>query len=224
MEGESGRLPLFPLDNVVLFPGLDVPLHIFEPRYRQLTEHVLQGDRRIGMVATRPEARPASAGRPALFDVGCCGLVRRFERLPDGRFNLVLAGQQRFRIVEEPPGTSNRLYRVARIETLEEAPPGDAENRAGLAELRRTVRDQIKSLIRLHGSNEENALGAAFLDRVDDAQFVHSLCLAIDFDVRDKQGLLECHDLHARAERLEELLTWRLAERLHGAPGADTVH
>ena len=54
MEGEPGRLPLFPLDNVVLFPGLDVPLHIFEPRYRQLTEHVLQGDRRIGMVATRP--------------------------------------------------------------------------------------------------------------------------------------------------------------------------
>ncbi|HEY8492570.1 MAG TPA: LON peptidase substrate-binding domain-containing protein, partial [Myxococcota bacterium] len=102
-EPREETIPLFPLPNVVLFPGARVPLHVFEPRYRQMTAHALAGERRIGIVAIRPEHLSEIMGDPPLFSVGCAGLVEQATRRDDGRYDIILRGTERFRILGELP-------------------------------------------------------------------------------------------------------------------------
>jgi Lon protease-like protein len=83
-------IPLFPLPNVVLFPNVVLPLHIFEARYREMTADALKGDRIIGMVLLRPGWEGSYEGRPPIYDVGCAGVITHAEKLEDGRYNLVL--------------------------------------------------------------------------------------------------------------------------------------
>src|SRR5919198_1094637 len=106
----SDLLPLFPLPNVVLFPNVFLPLHIFEPRYREMVEDSVRGDRIIGMVLLRPGWEKDYEGRPAVYPIGCAGVITHSERLADGRFNIVLRGMEKFRIIGEEGG---RSYRVA---------------------------------------------------------------------------------------------------------------
>src|SRR6185295_15115312 len=94
-------IPLFPLPNVVLFPNVCLPLHIFEPRYREMTEEALAGDRMIGMVLLRPGWERNYEGRPPVFSVGCSGVITHYNKLDDGRYNIVLRGIERFSIVDE---------------------------------------------------------------------------------------------------------------------------
>jgi uncharacterized protein len=115
----SGRLPLFPLSNVVLFPHGLLPLHVFEPRYRAMTEAALEGERLIGMAVLRPGWEPNYAGNPPVHDVVGLGRIVKEERLPDGRFNLLLVGLARARVIEEIQSTP---FRVARVELLEDRP------------------------------------------------------------------------------------------------------
>jgi Lon protease-like protein len=111
---------LFPLPGVVLFPHVVLPLHIFEPRYRQLTEQALASDRFITIVQTKPDQEWGGAGEPALESIGCLGRILNCERLPDGRFNFLLLGRKRVRLRRElAPDT---LYRQAELEILEDAP------------------------------------------------------------------------------------------------------
>ena len=97
----SDLLPLFPLPNVVLFPNVFLPLHIFEPRYREMVADALASDRMIGMVLLRPGWERDYEGRPPVYPIGCSGVITHVERLADGRYNIVLRGLERFRIVEE---------------------------------------------------------------------------------------------------------------------------
>src|SRR5258706_13100466 len=97
----SDLLPLFPLPNVVLFPNVFLPLHVFEPRYRAMVADALASDRMIGMVLLRPGWEAAYEERPPVFSIGCSGVITHVERLPDSRFNIVLRGLERFRILEE---------------------------------------------------------------------------------------------------------------------------
>ena len=106
-------IPLFPLPNVVLFPGVFLPLHIFEERYRALTRDALAGDRIIGMTLLRPGFEGDYDGRPPIYPVGCAGVISHSDRLPDGRYNIVLHGLSKFRIVEE---MTDGEYRRARVE------------------------------------------------------------------------------------------------------------
>ncbi len=85
-------IPLFPLPNVVLFPHVTLPLHIFEPRYREMVSTALEGDRMIGMVLLRPGWEGDYEGRPPIYEVGCTGLITHAERTTDGRYNHVLRG------------------------------------------------------------------------------------------------------------------------------------
>src|SRR4029450_1421295 len=94
-------LPLFPLPNVVLFPNVFLPLHLFEPRYRQMVSDALAGDRMIGMVLLQPGYEKDYDRAPSVYDVGCAGLITHVERLNDGRFNLVLRWLARCRLVGE---------------------------------------------------------------------------------------------------------------------------
>src|SRR4029079_6084798 len=95
------NIPVFPLPNVVLFPHVCLPLHIFEPRYREMVSDALEGDRMIGMVLLRPGWEADYDGRPAIHAVGCEGLITHAERTADGRYNLVLRGLEKFRVQQE---------------------------------------------------------------------------------------------------------------------------
>ena len=106
-------LPIFPLPTVVLFPNVFLPLHIFEPRYRQMTADALAGDRLIGMVLLRPGHAADYEGRPPVYGVGCTGLITHAEKLDDGRFNLVLRGLDKFTILGEEDPAVGQLYRHA---------------------------------------------------------------------------------------------------------------
>ena len=101
-------LPLFPLPGVVLFPGAEIPLHIFEPRYREMTRHAIEANLPIGMVLLKPGFQENYEGSPDIHPVGCLGEITACETLPDGRFNLRLIGRSRFRIVGEDRSRSFR--------------------------------------------------------------------------------------------------------------------
>src|SRR5215470_17206415 len=111
----SDLLPLFPLPNVVLFPNVFLPLHIFEPRYREMVADALTSDRLIGMVLLRPGWERDYEGRPPVYPIGCSGVVTHVDRLQDGRYNIVLRGLERFRILEEDHA---RSYRRATTDAL----------------------------------------------------------------------------------------------------------
>ena len=116
----KGVARLFPLPNVVLFPFVVQGLHIFEPRYRQMTADALAGDHLISMVLLKPGGEQDEEGRPALHSVACLGKIITDERLEDGRYNLQLRGLSRVRIVQEVE--TGKLYRSARVDLLSDAP------------------------------------------------------------------------------------------------------
>jgi Lon protease-like protein len=119
LPGSSRPCRLFPLPNLVLFPHAILPLHIFEPRYREMTEDALAGDRQVTIVQIRPMAPGAPWTEPApIMDVGCLGRIVQHERLPDGRFHLLLLGRKRVRLVRELD--SPKLYRIAEATILED--------------------------------------------------------------------------------------------------------
>jgi Lon protease-like protein len=222
-ESDDDSLPLFPLGNVVLFPGLRVPLYVFEPRYRQMTRAVLDGDRRIGMVAIRPEHLEESADDPPVFSVGCEGIVSESARNPDGTYNVVVQGTHRFRILDEPPRPSSRLYRVARVERLEDAPAEPGSPR--VAALRREVFRQVRELVRRTTPAKAASFKADLFEGIDDTTFVNALCHSLDFDSAEKQGLLEATGTLERFERLAGLLSFRLVlERAGAASDPDVLH
>ena len=126
------RLPLFPLPDVVFFPETTLPLHVFEPRYREMLQDALAGERIIG-VQLLDAASPADAsGRPAILPIGCAGLVHEHETLPDGRSNILLRGLYRYRIETELP--AEKPYRLAEVtplavEALPDPPAAPADRR-----------------------------------------------------------------------------------------------
>ncbi len=137
---------LFPLPKVVLFPHAVLPLHIFEPRYRQMTEDALAADKLVTIVQLRPDLPAGNPRRPAIETVGCLGKIVQYERLADGRFNFLLVGRKRVRLTQELPST--RLYRQAEAQLLEDRyPPGSvAPMRRELIALFRTLAEREGNL------------------------------------------------------------------------------
>ena len=225
MADPTSLLPIFPLDSVVLFPNVEVPLYIFEPRYRQMTAAALLGTHRIGMVAARapiaPEPPPEQRGGadPPVFRVGCEGEIREAERHDDGTYHIRLHGTRRFRIREEIPSDGERLYRLARIEPL--ADDGALDLRPGFA----AVRAEVLDLMRRLAPDRVQYFRPELFEAVDDVRFVNAFCQAVDFPTLEKQQLLEANGVRSRADQLLSLLRFRLAERSFDASaGAETLH
>ena len=188
-------LPLLPLPNVVLFPGVFLPLHIFEARYRAMTEDALAGDRMIGMALLKPGFDAEYEGRPPIYPVGCVGLITHAERLPDGRFNVVLQGVERFRVKEED---GSRVYRLGLIERLggDIASPSDAPTL-------HAMRDRIEHLL---VPLVERGSELTVPPTMTDGDVIHALAQYLDLAPIERQALLECHTLVARASALADLL------------------
>lgn len=203
-------LPLFPLPNVVLFPGVFLPLHIFEARYRAMTEDALAGDRVIGIVLLKPGFDAEYEGRPPIYPIGCMGLVAHAERLADGRFNIVLQGVERFRVRSED---ESRVYRLGLIEPL----AGDIPAPADAVALRAT-RDRIEQLavpLIERAGGELNVPPS-----MSDADVVHALAQYLDLAPIEKQALLECESLLARATALADLLEMKAMTGGSAAPSS----
>jgi hypothetical protein len=204
------HIAIFPLPNVVLFPGVQTPLHLFEPRYRQMTADALAGDRRIGMVVVPPQHSAAMPGNPPVYPIGCAGTICQDQKLPDGRYNIVLAGESRFRIVSEPAGPPERLYRVAEVTWLQDPLPPDAEPR--VRELRERIEAQVQALVEREDPQRAAGLADGILTGADPATFVNTLSSSLSFSPPEMQGLLEAQDIPQRFERLEGLLAFRLVQ------------
>ncbi len=203
------RFPIFPLPNVVLFPEVLQPLHIFEPRYRRMTEDALEGDRVIGMVLLREEAEPSTP--PAVFPVGCTGRIVRSERLDDGRFLILLQGEQRFRLESEEK--SDLPYRVANARLLDDSDPDSlsTDERTVLDEERRRIEKLFLSIMEktLPDSTDEVQ---ARLERLGVTTVIHTVAASLDLPPLEKQSILERDDLADRGRVLRLLLEFKLAE------------
>jgi Lon protease-like protein len=188
-------IPIFPLPNVVLFPNVFLPLHIFEPRYRAMVADALRGDRIIGMTLLRPGFEKDYDGRPAVYPIGCAGLITHSEPMPDGRFNIVLRGMEKFRIVGED---DSRSYRLAHVEGIAE-PVAEAD--------RMEIRHRRQRLEAVLAATVERSGGEPrFPPAVPDEDLVNALAQYLPLEPLERQALLERDGIAARCRGLIELL------------------
>jgi Lon protease-like protein len=194
-------IPIFPLPNVVLFPGVPLPLHIFEPRYREMIADIKDSDGLIGMALLRGDWREQYYDTPEVFGVGCAGKIVSVEELPDGRYNILLHGQREFEILRE---SRTRSYRLAEVR-WRPLPPSDFT-------LQPAVREQL--LHRLHSyvaqHFEESVRRLLDDPTLGDQLLINFFCYALDLEPLEKQGLLEALSLASRADRLVEVLDFQL--------------
>lgn len=184
------RLSIFPLPGVILLPGLQLPLHIFEPRYRALVSDALIRDRRIAMI--QPQ-RPVE-GAP-LYRVGCVGRIGDIEAVDDGRYNLVLEGEARFRILRELEVTT--AFRQVEAELLTE------DNDAVLSAVERAGFEQEA---RRFANRQGYSVDWESVTRLDDRSLIDGVAQIAPFDPASKQALLEADTIGQRCELLIQLM------------------
>jgi Lon protease-like protein len=192
-------IPIFPLPSVVLFPNVFLPLHIFEPRYIDMVRDALKGERMIGMVLLRPGWEPDYEGRPAVYSIGTAGLITFVEEHPDGRFNIVLRGFEKFRILEED---HSKRYRIARVQPLMEEPsPADRE-------VIRAERRKLEALLVPQPTGR--GVDPKVPPSMSDDDLVNALSQYLELEPVEKQALLEREGLVARCRSLIDLLEMKV--------------
>jgi hypothetical protein len=196
-------IPVFPLPDVVLFPGVFLPLHIFELRYREMVKDSLAGDRLIGVSLLRPGWDHDAEGRPAIYPIGCVGLISHVEELPDGRYNMVLRGVEKFRVVREEEQI--RAYRRAAVDYFEERMT-DAD--------RESVRRQRHQLERLLTAVAD-APEQTFPSNLSDEEVINALAQYLDLEPIERQALLEQDGVARRCGALIELLEMKELSTSH---------
>ena len=188
------RVPLFPLAGAILFPRSQLPLHIFEPRYREMVRDAIDG---AGQIAMIQPLRLDEDNKAPLYEVGCVGELNGIEELEDGRFNIVLLGTHRFRLIKEME--VNAAYRIAEvdIEAFDDSEP-EALSLAHRAEVEREAQ-RLGDALGL-------AVDWAAVSRLDDEMLVNAIAQVSPFDVGAKQALLEQPSLDGRADLLVQLM------------------
>jgi len=203
------RLSVFPLAGALLFPRMHLPLHIFEPRYRAMVRDALAGDRLIGMVQPRDQKNP-----PSLFETGCLGRIDSAEELEDGRFNIVLEGLTRFRILRELD--TDTLYR--QIEADRSGFDDDEEDEPlGLAQ-----RAELEREARRYADALGYAVDWEAVSRLDDEMLVNGIGQIAPLDVGSKQALLEAGTIRDRCELLVQFMQFQRMSP-GGADGPETL-
>ena len=203
------RIPVFPLSGALLFPRAQLPLHIFEPRYRAMIRDSLASDRLIGMIQPRGPGEP-----PPLFDVGCIGRIDGVEELEDGRFNIVLEGLGRFRVIREVE--ADTPYRQV------EADRGGFNDSAEPEPLGLAHRAELEREARRYADALGYSVDWEAVTRLDDEMLVNAVAQVAPFDVGSKQALLEARDI---AERCDLLVQFMQFQRMvpGGADGPETL-
>ena len=184
------RLPIFPLTGAVLFPGMQLPLHIFEPRYRAMVGDALIRDRLIAMI----QPQRAVEGAP-LYQVGCVGRIGEIQAMDDGRYHLILEGTARFRMIRELEVTTAYrqieadIYDEDEDETLTHAQRGGFEREA-----------------RHFADSQGYSVDWDSVERLDDRSLINGVSQIAPFDPASKQALLEARTLTDRCELLVQLM------------------
>lgn len=189
------RLSIFPLTGAFLFPQMQLPLHIFEPRYRAMVTDSLARDRRIGMIQPRPGFREGPGEPVPLFEIGCVGRIAEVEALDDGKFDIVLEGLSRFRVVRELEVTT--LFRQVEAELI--ADPQDEVLAMG-------ERASLELESRRFAERQGYAVDWSAVSRLDDEALVNGIAQIVPFDPAAKQALLEANTLSDRVELTVQLM------------------
>ena len=195
MESALLRVPIFPLAGALLFPRTQLPLHIFEPRYRTMVRDALASDRLIAMIQPKDGEEP-----PALFEIGCIGRISACDELDDGRFNIVLEGLSRFRIARE--ATVSTPYR--QVDADRDGFDEDIETVLGIAQ-----RAEIEREARVYADSLGYQVDWDSVARLDDEMLVNGISQIAPLDVGSKQALLEARDLPMRADLLVQFMQFQ---------------
>lgn len=197
------QVPVFPLSGALLLPGGQMPLNIFEPRYLEMIDAALRGDRVIGMIQPKFSGETGSPDKPNLCSVGCLGRIASFAESGDGRYLVSLQGICRFRVSEEVQARTH--FRQCRIipfasDLTEDRDDGAAVNRE---ELLRVFRAYL----------EANELEADWesVQKAGNDTLVNALSMMSPYGPAEKQALLEAPDLKSRADTLIALTEMSLA-------------
>ncbi|MEA3030878.1 MAG: uncharacterized protein QOJ53_1185 [Sphingomonadales bacterium] len=208
METALLRVPVFPLAGALLFPRAQLPLHIFEPRYRAMIRDALASDRLVAMVQPKDGEEP-----PALFEIGCLGRIGACDELDDGGFNLVLEGLSRFRIARE--ASVDTPYR--QIDADRSGFEEEDDSVLGIAQRAEVEREAKRYADALGYMVEWESVS-----RLDDEMLVNGIAQIAPLDVGSKQALLEAADLTVRADLLVQFMQFqRMAPG--GADGPETM-
>ncbi|HJU05930.1 MAG TPA: LON peptidase substrate-binding domain-containing protein [Nitrospiraceae bacterium] len=197
------RIPVFPLPNVVFFPKTYLPLHVFEPRYREMVADTAAEGRCVGIALLKEGWEQDYYGNPPIYEVGCVGRLVSAQGLPDGRYNILLQGLHRYEIREE---LYSKSYRQARIALKPHAPEGllDSVDRS---ELMRLVGEYLKT-------QDNGYVWRTFLDSdIKGEVLINTLSTYLDLTPLEKQLLLEADSLRQRARRLGDLIQFKIYER-----------
>jgi Lon protease-like protein len=197
------RMPIFPLGGAIVFPRTEIPLHIFEPRYREMIRDAIDGSGQIGMI--QPQGMDETS---PLYAIGCVGEIAGVEELEDGRFNIVLQGSTRFRLLDEidlETPYRNADVDVAAYDESEPPPLGMAER----SEVEREAK-RLGDALRL--AVDWDAVG-----RLDDEMLVNAIAQVAPFDTGAKQALLEEATLAGRTDLLVQLMQFQRAALTGGA-------
>ena len=191
------EIPIFPLSNFIIFPKTSVPLNIFEPRYINMIDDAMKGNRMIGMI----QPKSFNLKTPDLYKIGCVGKITSFNETEDGRYLIVLAGVSRFKITEELK--TQKLYRLCKVDfkdfsyDLEEK---DEEIKFSDLEF---IFKNLKSLFIKQGY----IIDWKELEKKSLNQTINALAMASPFSLEEKQILLETNDLSERKQKLEQILS-----------------
>lgn len=215
-------IPIFPLPNVVLFPDTYLPLHIFEPRYREMVADASREGSCIGMALFKQGWESQYYGNPPIFPLGCVGRMTHIEPLQDGRSNLILQGLSRYTIQEEyfdaryrkakiTLGPSEPFQTIAEEPVLTVAQPREVEGPV-LGGVGGSVRTTLTALaIRYLRSRKADKLCELVTDEaMTDRVLVNGLSSCLDLTPLEKQFLLEAESLHQQTRRLIDFLKFKL--------------
>ena len=187
---ETKRHSIFPLPGAILFPGLQLPLHIFEQRYRDLVGSALAKDRLIGMV----QPQRSGEGSP-LYEIGCLGRIGDVEAMEDGRYNIVLEGETRFRVLRELEVTT--AFRQVEAELID-----DPQNEVLASVERAGFEFEAKRFAAMQGYSVD----WDSVERLDDETLINGVAQIAPFDSAAKQALLEANSLSERCELMIQLM------------------
>jgi Lon protease-like protein len=202
-EDFNNTVRLFPLPNVVLFPGVVQALHVFEPRYREMMSHCMETDQLITMALLNPALPKSPNGDPAIEPVACIGRVLSSTELEDGRFNLFLVGASRATILNEP--NTSYSYRIAQVDVFEE------DLIVGPDPLREEVLARFVELTNLIPGASDDMLDQFKSPELPLNRLVDMVCYASGLEPADQQSVLAAFDLESRTRLLLKLLEQRLA-------------
>jgi Lon protease-like protein len=196
-------VPLFPLPNVVLFPKTPMPLYIFEERYRTMVREALAGSRELVIALLRPGLEPGYSSLSMVHSIACLGKIETYEELEDGKYNIVVIGIHRVRILRE---VQHSPYQLVEVEKLEEAPSN--ESSAGIIERHNHLGSLFARFTELATGIKQQAL--ELMPQLDFESLVNMVAMTLNLAIEQKQALLEIDETSLRCDMLIPILQQQL--------------